>query len=205
KSENHKRTFDNPELYDYCDVSQNNHQKGQSHWDNFQWVRNYISDHPRPINTVKTYGADTGDYGKTKDGIERWWRHLIGGAASVRFHRPTAGLGLTNITMNSLYAAREIEKIVKFWEIEPGNELLLNREENEAYLASETGKNYVVFFPDVGETGIDLSAYDSNFSLKWMNVRNGTWTEEKEIKGGTVITLTTPGENEWVAVVTIKR
>jgi hypothetical protein len=57
KSESHKRTFDHPDRYVFCDVSQNNQQKGQVHWDNFQWVRNYISSNPRPLNTVKTYGA----------------------------------------------------------------------------------------------------------------------------------------------------
>ena len=39
-AERHKRTFDHPELYDYVDVSQNNHNKGQKHWDNFLYVRN---------------------------------------------------------------------------------------------------------------------------------------------------------------------
>ncbi|MBN1987553.1 MAG: hypothetical protein JW761_14675, partial [Prolixibacteraceae bacterium] len=86
KSEHHKRTFNHPERYVFCDVSQNNQQKGQVHWDNFQWVRNYVSSNPRPLNTVKTYGADGGRHGNTKDGLERWWRHVFGGAASARFH-----------------------------------------------------------------------------------------------------------------------
>ncbi len=83
KSEQHKRTFDHPDIYDFCDVSQNNHQRDQAHWDNFQWVKNYLSSHPRPINTVKTYGADGGTHGNTNNGIDGWWRHVIGGAASA--------------------------------------------------------------------------------------------------------------------------
>lgn len=136
KEEQHKRTFDHPERFVFCDISQNSQQKGQAHWDNFQWVINYISSDPRPLNTVKTYGADGGIYGDTKDGLERWWRHLIGGAASARFHRPLSGLGLCELSMNSVKAAREIESIVKFWELKPGNSLLSDREENEAYLTS---------------------------------------------------------------------
>ncbi len=50
---------------------------------------------PRPLNTVKTYGADGGRFGNNQDGLERWWRHVIGGAASARFHRPDSGLGLS--------------------------------------------------------------------------------------------------------------
>ncbi|HKL33626.1 MAG TPA: DUF6298 domain-containing protein [Tangfeifania sp.] len=202
KSEEHKQTFDHPERYDFCDVSQNNHQRDQAHWDNFQWVRNYISSQPRPINTVKTYGADGGRHGTTNNAIDSWWRHLLGGVASARFHRPPSGLGLSELTMASVKAAREIEKEVKFWEIKPNNNLLSDREENEAYLAANPGEKYVVFFPDNGEVKLSLEDYPSNFVLKWMSVRTGEWVASEEIEGGKVINLKTPGEQEWVAVVT---
>jgi hypothetical protein len=174
KSDQHKRTFDHPELYDFCDISQNNHQRDQAHWDNFQWVKDYISSHPRPINTVKTYGADGGTHGNTNSGIDGWWRHVIGGVASARFHRPPSGLGLSELSMNSVKAAREIEKICPFWELHPNNELLSERDENEAYLASKPGEVYVVFFPDSGKVTLDLSNYTSDFTLKWMDVRKGS-------------------------------
>lgn len=202
KSEQHKRTFDNPELYAFCDVSQNNHQRNQTHWDNFQWVRNYISDHPRPVNIVKTYGADGGRHGTTNNALDAWWRHLIGGAASVRFHRPPSGIGLSQLSMNTLKAAREIENTVKFWERSPGNELLSEREENEAFMAANPGKSYLVLFPAGGEVGVDLTKYNSAFTLKWMDIRNGEWAKEEQVEGGEVIKLTAPGENEWVAVLT---
>ncbi len=59
-AERHRRTLDHPERYDFADVSQNNQKMGQVHWDNFQWVRQRVAKHPRPLNTVKTYGADEG-------------------------------------------------------------------------------------------------------------------------------------------------
>lgn len=200
KSEQHKRTFDHPELYDFCDVSQNNHQRDQAHWDNFQWVKNYISSHPRPVNTVKTYGADGGTHGNTNNGIDGWWRHIIGGTASARFHRPPSGLGLSTLSMNSVKAAREIEKICPFWELTPNNELLSDRDENEAYLTEKPGEVYVVFFPDEGEVGLDLSETNSDYILKWMDVRKGEWAPDKQIEGGGNIVLQTPGDNEWVGV-----
>ncbi len=200
KSDQHKRTFDHPELYDFCDVSQNNHQRDQAHWDNFQWVKTYISNHPRPVNTVKTYGADGGTHGNTNNGIDGWWRHVIGGAASARFHRPPSGLGLSELSMNSVKAAREIEKICPFWELIPGNALLSDRQENEAFITVKPGEVYVVFFPDEGEVNVDLSKTDSGFSLKWMEVRKGEWAAEEAISGGDWVKLKTPGEQEWVAV-----
>jgi hypothetical protein len=203
-SEIHRRTFDYPKRYDYCDVSQNNHRNGQEHWDNFQWVRNYLSNDPRPINTVKTYGADGWSYGDTNEGIERWWRHIFGGAASARFHRPEAGLGLSAPSMATVKAAREIESIVPFWELTPGNELLTDREEQEAYLASKPGEAYIVFFTDGGEVGLDLGAYNNDFDLRWMEIRKGMWNGESEIEGGKIVQLTAPGEDEWVAVLNAK-
>jgi len=204
KSEQHKRTFDHPERYVFCDISQNNQQKGQAHWDNLQWVRNYISLQPRPLNTVKTYGSDGGSHGNTKDGLERWWRNVIGGVASARFHRPPAGLGLSGLSMASVKAALEIESVVKFWEIKPDNHLLTEREENEAFLSFKPGEAYVIFFTDGGEVGLDLSAVHSGFSLKWMNVRSGEWVSDSPVEGGEVVKLMAPGDKEWVAVIVKK-
>ena len=205
KSEPHKRTFDHPERYAFCDVSQNNQQKGQVHWDNFQWVRNYISSQPRPLNTVKTYGADGGRHGSTKNGLERWWRHVLGGAASARFHRPTSGLGLSELSMNSVKVAREIEKTVKFWNLEPANNLLSERQDNEAYLAARPGESYVLFFTDGGQVGLDLSKYEGDFGLKWYDVRKGKIVSIDKIEGGKVIKLKSPGNLEWIAVLSSER
>lgn len=202
KSEHHKRTFDHPERYGFCDISQNNQQKGQVHWDNFQWVRNYISTQPRPLNTVKTYGSDTGPHGNTKDGIDRWWRHVIGGVASARFHRPPSGLGLSELSIASVKVAREIEKKVKFWDLKTGNELLSDRDENEAFLTSQAGKAYVVYFTNGGSVGLDLTSYNKEFNLQWYNVRNGKAEKAAKIKGGQTAVLTAPGEMEWVALIT---
>ncbi|MCG6185878.1 putative collagen-binding domain-containing protein [Maribellus maritimus] len=201
KSEHHKRTFDHPERYAFCDVSQNNQQKGQVHWDNFQWVKSYILSNPRPLNTVKTYGADGGRHGTTKDGLERWWRHVLGGAASVRFHRPPSGLGLSNLSMNSVKVAREIENTVKLWQLRPANNLLSERGENEAYLAAWPGKNYVLFFTNGGEVNLDLSEFEKSFSLQWYNVRKGKLLSEERIRGGNLVQLKAPGDLEWVAVI----
>jgi hypothetical protein len=205
KSDQHKQTLDHPEIYDFCDVSQNNHQRDQAHWDNFQWVKNYVSTHPRPVNTVKTYGADGGTHGNTNNGIDGWWRHVIGGAASARFHRPASGLGLSELSMNSVKAAREIEKICPFHELTPVNLLLSDRLDNEAYLVAKPGEVYVVFFPDSGEVKLDLRSMASKVSIRWINVREGEWNPALGSIVNSNLTLKTPGMDEWVAVITAIR
>jgi len=200
-SKEQKRTFDHLERYAYCDVSQNNHKKGQEHWDNFQWVRDYISTQPRPLNTVKTYGADGGPHGNTKDGIERWWKHVLGGAASARFHRPVSGLGLSSLSMNSIKVARQIEKEVNFWELKPGNEMLSNRGENEAYLTSKPGEAYVLFFSNGGNVSLNLTEYGSEFSLKWFEIRTGKLHFKSLLKGGEIVNIAAPENLEWIALI----
>ena len=202
KADRHKRTFDHPDHYGFCDVSQNNQKKGQEHWDNFQWTLAYTAKQPRPLNTVKTYGADGGRHGNTRDGIERWWRHVIGGAATARFHRPTSGHGLSELSIASVKAARKLEAIMKPWDIEPANELLTDRENNEAYLACNPGKAYALYFTDGGEVGLDLRKAQGRYLLRWIDLRTAQWTDEQSISGKTIVTIKAPGKGHWLAVIT---
>ncbi|HAK94606.1 MAG TPA: hypothetical protein DCM87_06295 [Planctomycetes bacterium] len=201
KSAVHRRTFDRPERYDFADVSQNNHQRGQTHWDNFQWARRRIAERPRPINTVKTYGADGGRFGNTRDGIERWWRHLIGGAASVRFHRPDSGEGLSAAAAASIRAARALERHIAWWELEPANELLADRAPNEAYLAAAPGRMYALFFPDGGEVGLDLSGHAGAFDLAWIDIGKGERAGSARIRGGGTARIAAPAKGFWAAAI----
>lgn len=201
KAPEHRRTFDHPERYDFCDVSQNNQQRGQTHWDNFQWVRTRLSSQPQPLNTVKTYGADGGRFGNNRDGLERFWRHLIGGAAAARFHRPDSGLGLSEPAKAALRAARKLESRIKFWDVEPANGLLSEREPNEAYLAAAPGKAYLLYFTDGGSVGLDLKDAPGNFEVRWVDIAAGDWGKTETIQGGAVATISTPAKGHWAAAI----
>ena len=86
KAEEHRRTFDHPERYGFVDISQNNHQKGETHWRNFQWARERLSRQPRPINTVKTYGAVRNEPGRDGALVEAPdWRRGSGAFSSPGF------------------------------------------------------------------------------------------------------------------------
>lgn len=197
----HLRTFDHPERYAFVDISQNNHQKGQRHWDNFQWARERLSGHPRPINTVKTYGADTGRFGSSRDGIERWWRHLIGGAAAVRFHRPDSGLGFQPAAVASIRAARKLVEWVPPWTVEPMPGLLREREDNEAYVTARRGAHYALYFPDGGEVALDLRDARGVFEVRWVDIGTGEWGPVGKVEGGEWRRLTAPGKGHWVVAV----
>lgn len=197
----HRRTLDNPDLYTFVDVSQNNHNTGQLHWDRFQWVRRYIASRPRPINTVKTYGADGGRYGSTSDGLARWWRHLIGGAAAVRFHRPDSGIGLSEPARASIRAARLVAERAAFWNMEPANDMLQDRSDDEAYATAREGRDCVVYFPRAGDVGLDLSRWTGNARLEWIDIGRGRVSTTAMVPCGSVIPLRTPADGMWVAVI----
>ncbi|MBP9900426.1 MAG: hypothetical protein IT579_05640 [Verrucomicrobia subdivision 3 bacterium] len=201
KAEEHKRTFDHPERYDFCDVSQNNQKKAQEHWNNFQWVRVRVASQPRPLNTVKTYGADTGRFGNNRDGLERFWRHVIGGAAAARFHRPGSGLGLSQPAVATIQAARKLESLIKLWDIEPANELLSDREGNEAYLAAQPGRAYALYFTDGGAVGLDLKHAPGRFGVRWIDIGSGEWGQSERLDGGRTVTVTAPAKGQWVAAI----
>jgi hypothetical protein len=202
KADEHRRTMDHPERYDFADISQNNQKTGQEHWDNLQWALAYVADRPWPLNTVKTYGADGGRFHDSQEGVERLWRHVIGGAASARFHRPPAGLGRSDQAKASIRAARKLESVVPFWELTANNELLSDREENEAYLAAKAGEAYVVYFTKGGQVTVDLSDAPAALRLRWLDVTSGEWGSETPAAGGGPLAIEAPDERGWVAVIT---
>ncbi len=204
-AERHKRTFDHPELYDFVDVSQNNHNKGQKHWDNFLHVRKYLSAQPRPMNTTKTYGADGNKFGHSdQDAIERFWRHLLAGAASMRFHRPDSGLGLNDKAVACIRAARKLEALIPLWSVQPANELLSDRNDNEAYVAANKGMAYAVYFPAGGEVRLDLTDAKGNFTVEWINVNTGDSGPQQRVNGGGKLKLSSPGAENWAAAIVAK-
>ncbi|MBN2505486.1 MAG: hypothetical protein JXQ71_02205 [Verrucomicrobia bacterium] len=201
KADEHKRTFDHPERYDFCDVSQNNQKKGQEHWDNFQWVRQRVASRPRPLNTTKTYGADGGRFGNHRDGLERFWRHVIGGAASARFHRPDSGLGLSAPAVAAIRAARKLETLVKLWDVEPANRLLSDRADNEAHLAAKPGRAYALYFTDGGSVGLDLRNAPGRFEARWIDIATGASGSRAQLQGGRIVRIDAPARGHWVAAI----
>ena len=205
-AERHMRTFDHPELYDFVDVSQNNHNSGQKHWDNFLNVRQTLASQPRPMNTTKTYGADGNKFGHSdQDAIERFWRHLLAGAASMRFHRPGSGLGLNDKAVACIRAARKLEALVPLWSLQAADELLSEREANEAYMAADKGRSYVVYFPSGGTVQLDLSGAQGELTAHWINIDTGELGPQKAIQGGGKMELSPPGKENWAVAIIAPR
>lgn len=203
-TEEHRRTFDHLEIYDFVEVSQNNHQTGQKHWDQFLLARNYLAKHPRPINITKIYGATGQRFGNDQDGIERFWRNLLAGAASIRFHRPTAGLGLHDKAVASIRGARKLESQIPLWTLEPANDLLTDHKPNHAYLSAHRSQAFALYLPVGGGVRIDVSSTQEPLVVRWVDIATGEWGPEQQIQGGGKVYLTSPGSGNWAAAITVQ-
>ena len=124
----HRHMMDAPELYTFLDISQNNALRGVTHRNRIQQVRSMIADHPRPLNNTKIYGFDP----DTNVPIRRWWQNVLGGCASVRFHRPhplespddherhtSVGLGLSPLAQEQIRSTRVVMDAIGWPDIEP--------------------------------------------------------------------------------------
>ena len=197
----HNNTFDHPETYSFVDISQNNHLKGRKHYDNALTQRRRLARNPRPMNNVKTYGADTGRFGTTKDGVERFWRSIFAGCASTRFHRPDSGIGSSPLALRMIRSARDVTDAVDVSRCEPRPDLLSDCGENEAYCLAEKGKCYTVFFPDGGDVVLDVPKKGA--SVRWYNVEKGGWSKAEPRPASGSVRLKTPGKGLWVAEVEV--
>ena len=204
----HRETFDHPELYDFVEISQNNHQRGQAHWDNGlrQIERLRRDGHLRPVTNVKTYGADGGPHGgDTDEAIAKFVRSAFFGSAAVRFHRPPSGLGLGEEARAVIRSVRELSDRMAFLEAVPCNDRLGEREENEAYCRGVAGRQYAVYFPDGGSVTLDAGALRDPTALQWLDVRIARWTEPRTVRVDDTLSLEAPGPGHWIALVDATR
>ena len=197
----HSATFDHPQTYSFVDISQNNHQKGQNHWNNAQRQRRRIANNVRPLNNVKIYGADTGRFGNDRDGMERFWRNIFGGMASARFHRPDSGLGLGKKAQANIRSMRLLTDKMNVFTCAPHNDLLSDRKPNEAYCLAKPGKEYAVYFPDGGEVTLDISSLKKPVTVRWLDIMKCRWADAERIEAKSKLTLRCPSRGYWAVLI----
>jgi hypothetical protein len=197
-------TLYDPDNYTYLDISNHNFQTGEMHYKTGLYVWNEIqkSGILRPINNTKIYGADDIGWATHQEGAERFWRNIFSGAASVRFHRPPHGLGNRDIALQHIKSMRMFSDAIDITQVIPRNDLLVDRDENEAFCLANEGHTYAIVFLDGGDVQIDLSEMrEAEIKLRWLNVRNSEWSEQVMSLNGDTLHLKTPEDQGfWVVV-----
>lgn len=208
-SPDHYHTYDNNKRFNFLDVSQNNWMTGQHHYDQIIFVWEYISESPRPINNVKIYNRDGENVS-----VARFFRILFAGGASARFHRPAFrddidaqeistewGLGIGPLSQTTIRSGRMFADSFDLFTSSPNNDLLSEREDNEAYALANPGQQHSVYFPKGGDVSLDVSAMDGTLEVRWLDIDNATWQEPRQVENSGSLTLQTPGDGDWVAVI----
>lgn len=220
----HAMTYN--DIYSYTDISQNNQDsrggRGPAHYDNIMDWRKKLAADPIPMNNVKVYGSGDGPNYSAGTGLEavrRFWRNIFAGSASSRFHRPadTWGTGLNDRSRTSLEGMSMLLEEFDIFDARPHNDLLSSFVESqpssmEAYCMANIGEQYAIYFPG-GRYTIDLDpwVFMEKMRIKWLNINEGTWTEEEVVKveweGGIsqwghrgTVRLETPGNEPYVAL-----
>jgi hypothetical protein len=196
-------TVNDPESYQFIDISNNNAQRGEVHYNTALFIRNLVkfSDQTRPVNNVKVYGGMMNALGGDneywtafhKDGEERFWRNIFAGHASARFHRPDFGLGLNHVAQYHIQSLRMLTDEMDMFNHQPANHLLLNREENEAYCLAIEGEEYAIYFTGGGE--VILDAVPGEYEVRWLQIRTAQWsgTQIMELPAS----LKAPSNDQW--------
>jgi len=141
----------------------------------------------------------------TNNAIQTFCRNVLGGFASSRFHRPPSGLGLSPLSISCIKTIRKIEEKVRMWDIVPRMDLLMDVEDNEAYLAAKEGDVYVILFTNGGEVTLDLRGHDNRFSINWISVDNPEWIKHGYIDGNGLVKIKADSFKTCFAVIEVVR
>jgi len=203
----HSETFDNPDIFGFVDISQNNHQTEQNHWDNGlkQIQRLKRINAVRPVTNIKVYGNDGGRHKTTQNSIEAFIQNVLMGCSSTRFHRPTSGQGLNENAQAVIKSMRSLVEKSDFFDGLPHDGLLSEREENEAYCRAIPGKEYIIYFPKEGDVLLELDDDFKDISIEWLDVLKSAWQapESLESRQQSVKIESMQGTNQ-IAFITIK-
>jgi hypothetical protein len=192
------------ELFTFVDISQNNFQAGDLHWERIQYIRNYLKDNPKPITNIKVYGSDVIGWGYDQDAVERFWRNILGGTSSTRFHRPPWGIGLNEIAQAHVKSASMFVSEMNIFKAIPSNHLLLNREFNSVYAIANPGHQYAVYFPKGGNAELQFKESENDILIRWLDLSSSTWIEDEYLQTSDVLSFSAPDKSNWIAIITIE-
>ena len=207
RHEHHARTYRHPEIFSFTDVSQNNWQVGQTHYDRLIWYRRNLEKQPggvRPMNNVKVYGIfrPRKKLDNPARNLDRWWQNIFAGCASTRFHRPPSGLGLNDKAQEAIRAARVFTSAFNVFASEPRPDLLSDREDNEAYCLARAGTFYALYFPGGGDVRLALPPKRKTYASRWFDPAKAAFLAPKTLEAQSSLRLKSPNiDQTWLVLV----
>ena len=109
-------------------------------------------------------------------------------------------LGVDCVGDEQLLIATAALQALEYWKMNPHNELVAGSA--EAYCLAEPDAQYLIYAPNGGEIRIDLSSFKGTFVARWLDPRDGGYSEPVSSVGNYVRTFTAPTPEDWVLIVT---
>ena len=91
-----------------------------------------------------------------------------------------------------------------FFDGHPANDLLRDREINEAYCRAVPDKEYAVYFTNGGDVILNLNDYAGVASVQWLDILQAQWQPESGRETSGNLRLEAPGKGHWAALVTVQ-
>jgi len=203
RHELHSVTYTHPEFFTFTEVSQNNWQRGKTHYERLLWFRKILVKYgrPRPMNNVKIYGAPMPRHSAIPElNLDRFWKCIFAGCASARFHRPPTGIGLNEVAQRAIKVARAFTSSFDIFHCEPRPDLIFDSKP-EAYCLAKPDEVYALYFPQGGKVRMRISDYSRSLEVMWFNPEKIAFTikEVLQMKNGTV-NIKAPSESLWLAL-----
>ncbi len=194
--------FDYPEIHPFMELSETStrYSEYDELWKNMETIREYTADSPRPMTHVKVYGGgDKSTFRERRPTIHRFCEFVCAGRSAVRFHRPVRGgengMGLNSAAQACLKAVRKFCDSIKPWQCKPNLKLLLDRDENEAYLLANPGVAYGILMTGSygdGVVRLNTSNHSGKYVLTWINLETGKQLKMETINASDEIRIKTP-------------
>ncbi|MCD6510495.1 MAG: hypothetical protein J7L11_08940 [Thermoprotei archaeon] len=200
----HSVTYKHPELFTYTEVSQNNWQRGRTHYERLLWFREIIKKHngPRPMNNVKIYGAPMPRQPAIPElNLDRFWKCIFAGCASARFHRPPTGIGLSEEAQKAIRASRVFTSSFDIFHCEPRPDLVKNLG-CEVYCLARPSEVYALYFPRGGKTELKVEGYSGGLKVRWFNPERATFTAQETLQATKdIVEIRAPSERTWLVII----
>ncbi len=202
--------------YDYFEISQNNVNTGQNHFDQIQSIRSRVLENPKPLNNVKIYGGEGHAWtGGELEATRRMWRNVIGGLASSRFHRPGPehqpfGIGANELALAHIRNVRTVMEEVGWPGIEPNLDFVehvsdttdavqtpTDAEVSIAAAKAPDGRSAVIFVTHGGHFRVDLDHLQEGIQAEWFNPLTA---ERRAAETGSSGNFHPPSQENWVLI-----
>ncbi|MBA7665174.1 hypothetical protein ES703_73243 [subsurface metagenome] len=78
------------------------------------------------------------------------------------------------------------------------NPVEMAEDQEKTWGSSDSEKEYIIYVPASKTTKIDYRNSDGIYMARWLDVESGKTEKTAKIKGGSIITLDTPGTGNWI-------